>query len=113
MPSKRHKPEEIVTKLRQVDVLVSQGQGIADAIRQIGVSEVGCVTSCSMARSSTRCVKPKLSSRVGGATITQSDRTPRSATGRQHRRSSCPHSPRGRLRTIELLRRPRWRQRQR
>jgi transposase-like protein len=39
MPRKRHKPE-IVTKLRQVDVLVSQGQGIADAIRQIGVSEV-------------------------------------------------------------------------
>ena len=28
MPRKRHKPEEIVTKLRQVDVLVSQGQGI-------------------------------------------------------------------------------------
>ena len=40
MPTKRDKPEEIVTKLRQVDVLVSQGQGIADAIRQIGVSEV-------------------------------------------------------------------------
>jgi len=32
--------EEIVAKLRQVDVLVSQGQKIADAIRQIGVSEV-------------------------------------------------------------------------
>ncbi len=33
-------PEEIVAKLRQVDVLVSWGQNIADAIRQIGVSEV-------------------------------------------------------------------------
>ena len=32
--------EEIVAKLRQVDVVVSQGQNIADAIRQIGVSEV-------------------------------------------------------------------------
>jgi putative transposase len=40
MPRKHHKPEEIVAKLRQVDVLVSQGQNIADAIRQIGVSEV-------------------------------------------------------------------------
>ena len=40
MPRKHHKPEEIVAKLRQVDVLVSQGQTIADAIRQIGVSEV-------------------------------------------------------------------------
>src|SRR4026208_380483 len=40
MPRKHHKPEEIVAKLRQVDVLVSQGHNIADAIRQIGVSEV-------------------------------------------------------------------------
>jgi putative transposase len=40
MPKKRYRPEEIVAKLRQVDVVVSQGQNIADAIRQIGVSEV-------------------------------------------------------------------------
>jgi predicted RNase H-like nuclease len=40
MPRKRYKAEEIVAKLRQVDVLVSQGQNIGDAIRQIGVSEV-------------------------------------------------------------------------
>jgi len=40
MPKKRYTPEEIVAKLRQVDVMVSQGQNIADAIRQIGVSEV-------------------------------------------------------------------------
>jgi len=41
MARKRYKPEEIVAKLRQVDVLVSQGQNMVDAIRQIGVSEVG------------------------------------------------------------------------
>ena len=40
MPRKRHKPEEIVAELRQVDVLVSQGQGVADAVRPIGVTEV-------------------------------------------------------------------------
>jgi len=40
MPRKRYKPEEIVGKLRQVDVLVSRGTSMADAIRQIGVSEV-------------------------------------------------------------------------
>ena len=40
MPRKRHKPEEIVAKLRRVDVLVSQGQSVADAVRGIGVSEV-------------------------------------------------------------------------
>jgi putative transposase len=40
MRKRRYKPEEIVAKLRQVDVLVSQGASMADAIRQIGVSEV-------------------------------------------------------------------------
>ena len=40
MPTKRHKPEEIVVKLRQVDVLTSQGRSVADAIRAIGVTEV-------------------------------------------------------------------------
>ena len=40
MPRKKHTPEEIVAKLRQVDVLVSQGSAVTDAIRQIGVTEV-------------------------------------------------------------------------
>jgi putative transposase len=40
MARKRHRPDEIVAKLRQADVLVSQGQAVADAIRAIGVSEV-------------------------------------------------------------------------
>jgi putative transposase len=40
MARKRYKPEEIVAKLRQVDVLVSQGQAVADAIRQIGFHSI-------------------------------------------------------------------------
>ena len=40
MPRKPHKPEEIVAKLRQVDVPASQGKSVADAIRAIGVTEV-------------------------------------------------------------------------
>src|ERR671920_1225940 len=40
MAKKGHKPEEVVAKLRQVDVLVSQGQSVAEAIRAIGVTEV-------------------------------------------------------------------------
>jgi putative transposase len=40
MARKRYMPEEIVAKLRQVDILVSQGQNMVDAIRQNGVSEV-------------------------------------------------------------------------
>jgi len=40
MSRKRHKPEEIVAKLRQVDVLTTQGQTVAEAVRTIGVTEV-------------------------------------------------------------------------
>ena len=40
MPRKRHKAEEIVAKLRQVDVLTAQGRPVAEAIRSIGVTEV-------------------------------------------------------------------------
>lgn len=40
MGKKRHKPEEIVTKLRQVEVLTVQGQLVAEAIRSRDVTEV-------------------------------------------------------------------------
>ena len=40
MPRKRHKAEEIVAKLRQVEVLSGQGQSVAEAIRSIGITEV-------------------------------------------------------------------------
>ena len=40
MARKRHKPEEIVAKLRQVDVLTMQGRTVAEAVRSIGVTEV-------------------------------------------------------------------------
>jgi hypothetical protein len=40
--AKKHKPEEIVAKLRQVDVLTSQETPISDAIRSIGITEVTC-----------------------------------------------------------------------
>ncbi len=38
--ARRPKPEEIVSKLRQVDVLVSQGKSVAESVRSIGVTEV-------------------------------------------------------------------------
>ena len=37
MARKRHKPEEIVAKLRQVDVLTAQGTSVAEAVRSIGI----------------------------------------------------------------------------
>ena len=39
MAGKREKPEDIVSKLRQVEVLQGQGMTIADAVRQIGVTQ--------------------------------------------------------------------------
>jgi transposase-like protein len=36
---KAHTPEEIVAKLRQVEVLVGQGKSVAEALRAIGVTE--------------------------------------------------------------------------
>ena len=38
MGRKKHTAEEIVAKLRQVDVLVSQGRKVAEAIRSIEVT---------------------------------------------------------------------------
>ena len=38
MSQKKHKPEEIVAKLRQVDVLVSQGRSVLEAVRAISVT---------------------------------------------------------------------------
>jgi len=39
MAGKRDKPEEIVTKLRQVEVLQGQGMAVVDAVCQIGVTQ--------------------------------------------------------------------------
>jgi transposase len=39
MANRRHKPEEIVTKLRQVEVLVGQGMARIDAIREVRITE--------------------------------------------------------------------------
>ena len=40
MARKKHTAEEIVAKLRQVDVLIAQGRPVADAVRAISVTEV-------------------------------------------------------------------------
>ena len=42
MPRRKHKPEEIVAKLRQVDVPLSQGRPVAEAIRAVGVTPFTC-----------------------------------------------------------------------
>ena len=39
MPAKKHKPEEIIGKLREVEIVLGQGGTTAEACRRIAVSE--------------------------------------------------------------------------
>ena len=39
MPRKRFETEEIIQKLREAEVLLSQGKNVAEACRQIGVTD--------------------------------------------------------------------------
>jgi ABC-type antimicrobial peptide transport system permease subunit len=53
MPKKRYTPEEIVAKLRQVDVLIGQGKALEEAVKSIEVTDTtyhrwrSFVTACS------------------------------------------------------------------
>ena len=38
--AKRHRPEEIISKLREADILIGQGHTVAQAIKSIGITEV-------------------------------------------------------------------------
>jgi len=40
MSKKRYRPEEIVRKLREADVLISQGKPVAQVVKSLGVTEV-------------------------------------------------------------------------
>ena len=55
MARKHHKPEEIVAKLRQVEVLVGQGKPVAEGVRAIGVTR----------NVSTTLIQPVLEFRLG------------------------------------------------
>ena len=39
MPTKRHTPEQVINKLREAEVSMAQGSTVAQASRQIGVTE--------------------------------------------------------------------------
>ena len=40
MPQKRYRPEEIIAKLREAEVLLGQGKKVSEVTKTIGVSEV-------------------------------------------------------------------------
>ena len=73
MAKKRYRLEEIVIKLRQVEVLQSQGMVVSDAIRQIGVSEVTYYRWCKEYRGmAIHQLKRLQGSRKGESTTAQS-----------------------------------------
>lgn len=40
MPQKRYRPEEIIAKLREAEVLLGQGKRVPEVVKAIGISEV-------------------------------------------------------------------------
>jgi len=40
MPRKRYRPEDILSKLREADILISQGKTVVETIRVLGISDV-------------------------------------------------------------------------
>jgi len=81
---KGHQPEEVVAKRRQVDVLVWQGQGVADAVRSTGVSEVTCYYRWRQEFGGLKVREAQVAIESwGGGTTTMSVRTPRPAAGRR------------------------------
>jgi putative transposase len=40
MPRKSYRPEEIIAKLREADVLLGQGKKVGEVVKALGVSEV-------------------------------------------------------------------------
>lgn len=103
MPGWRRTPEETVSKLRRVEVLVSQGQSVADAVGSVGVTEVtgdellggaffACLREAQIIStgSSSTAWRLRSSSRLGACTAAPSGLMPRRATGRLLPRCSPP-----------------------
>ena len=40
MPQKRYRPEEIIAKLREAEVLLGQGKKVPEVVKVLGISEV-------------------------------------------------------------------------
>ena len=99
MSRKRHRPDEIVAKLRQVEVLAAQRRSVADAIRSIGGGELRDELL------NREIVYPLQEAKIvieGGRRHHNALRPPPcSAPSRPHPRSCC-----GRLRFFGQLRRP-------
>ena len=93
MARKRLAAEQIVTKLRQIEVLQGQGKTIAMACKEAGTTEQNSAMNASMVKSSTVSGKPKWSSRTGASTATRNVHTPRSVIDHLRRSPSHQNHP--------------------
>ena len=93
MARKRLAAEQIVTKLRQIEVLQGQGKTIAMACKEAGTTEQNSGMNASMGRSSTVSGKHRSSSRSGAFTTTRSVRTRHWDTGHLHHSQSQQNQP--------------------
>lgn len=75
MPRKKHQPEETVAKLRQVDVLLSPGHPVSEAIRTISGTPLRMVVSDNGSEFTSNASSPGLagSSREGGRNGTEGE----------------------------------------
>ena len=87
MARKRLSAEQIVTKLRQIEVPQAQGKTIAAACKEAGTTEQSSEMNVSMAKSSSASRRPEWSLKNGASITAQCARTHRTVTGRQ------PHLP--------------------
>jgi len=78
MARKHHKPEEIVAKLRQVEVLVRQGKPVAEGVRAIGV---------------TKATYYRWRAEYGGLKLDQVRRLTNGGSGGRTDTGGCPPSP--------------------
>ena len=76
---KKELAEQIIPKLREVEVEVGRGKTVAEAVKKIGVTE-----------RLTRCSRPRCSSSGGGSTTTRSGHTVPWDTGPRPRRRGSP-----------------------
>ena len=71
MPKKRFSAEQVVTLLRQIQVLIAQGKSAPVACREAGISQQNSAMICSTAKSSTASRRRRSSSSNGASATTR------------------------------------------
>lgn len=65
MDARRYKPEEIISKLREAEVLLSEGVSVGEVVRRLGVTKLtyylcGRLSQCDRRRATPRLPRARL-----------------------------------------------------